>query len=216
MRQITVKYEGECSKCGAVLPVSSQAMYEKTTGIFCVGCEPTTTDEIRKYRQIKLDRKSESRQDWANSARKKADAIDESLTPYKDFAFITQPILIGHHSENSHRNLLKRIHNKMDKEHELRQKAERHQSLVGRKAVVKGDAERNRQRQRENQDKIIGKGTKIFDFCFGNGTVVKVNKKTYTIQFESGSKFTRDKVYVKIKSELGIAMDKLNKERDNE
>ena len=60
MRQIEVKYQGECNKCGAVLEVGTQASYEKYTGIFCVGCEPKDTEEIRAYRQAKADQKAGS------------------------------------------------------------------------------------------------------------------------------------------------------------
>lgn len=197
MRKLIVKYEGQCTNCGVDLVVSSEAMYEKTTGIFCVGHEPTDPEAVREYRQAKLDRKSARREEWAASAVKKADNIDKSLTPYKDYAFITQPILVGHHSEKGHRNLLKRIHGRMDKEYELRKKADEHLQHVGKKAVVKGDAARRDQDIRDKWDTIIFVGSKVHDFCFGDGIVKKVNKKTYTITWEgSGNTWTRDKIFV--------------------
>jgi hypothetical protein len=33
MRQITVKYEGQCAKCSQPLDVGTPAMYEKTIGV---------------------------------------------------------------------------------------------------------------------------------------------------------------------------------------
>lgn len=206
MRKLTVKYEGICGKCSNGLEIGTEAMYEKTTGIFCVGCEPTDTEEIRAYRQAKLDRKSDRRQAWADSAVKKADAIDNSLNPYKDWNFITQPILVGHHSEGRHRNLLKRIHNKMDREMELRQKAQDHLNHVGAKARVKGDAERHYQAIADKMDTLVTVGSRIYDSCFREGTIVKVNKKTYTIKWDSGSTWTREKYFVRpLKEELQTA-----------
>lgn len=197
MRKLIVKYDGNCTNCGTDLLIGQEAMYEKTTGIFCVGHEPTTIESIREYRQAKLDRKSERRQSWADSAVKQADNIDKSLNPYKDYSFITQPILVGHHSEKSHRNLLKRIHGKMDKEYELRKKADLHLQHVGRKAIVKGDAARRDQDIRDKWDTIIFVGSKVHDFCFGDGIVKKVNKKTYTITWDkTGNTWTRDKTFV--------------------
>ena len=69
---------------------------------------------------------------------------------------------------------------------------------------VKGDAERRRQAEREALDKIIGKGSKVYDFCFGEGVVVGVYKKSYRINFgmskaRPGEDFicSRDKSYVR-------------------
>ena len=79
MRQITVKYTGECRKCGNTLIVGSQAMYEKTTGIFCVGCEPTDTEDIRGYRQERADRKADRYDEWAGKRETKATAAAQQL-----------------------------------------------------------------------------------------------------------------------------------------
>ena len=181
MRTINVKYEGSCTKCGNVLEVGITAAYEKTTGIFCLPCTPINPEEIRTFRQAKLDRKSERRQVWADSAERQADAIDKSLKPYKDWNFITQPVLVGHHSEGRHRNLLKRIHGKMDKEMELRQKAKEHLNHVGAQARVKGDAETARQERRDAIKTRIAVGMAVDTAIYGKGIVKKINKKTATI-----------------------------------
>lgn len=181
MRKLISKYEGTCSKCSIDLAIGQEIMYEKTTGVFCPGCEPTDPEEIRTYRQAKLDRKSDRRQEWADSAIKQADALDKSLDTYKDWNFITQPILVGHHSERGHRNLLKRIHGRMDKEMELRKKAENHLNHVGVKATVKGDAETARQARRDTVRAKIAIGMKVDTAIYGTGIVKKINKKTATI-----------------------------------
>lgn len=48
MRQIIIKYVGDCHKCGTTLPVGSQAIYEKRVGIFCLTCGPTDPEEVRE------------------------------------------------------------------------------------------------------------------------------------------------------------------------
>jgi hypothetical protein len=78
---------------------------------------------------------------------------------------------------------------------ELRKKAE---WLEKRAAVVKGDAERARQEKREQQDKLISVGAKVYDFCYRKGVVTRVNKKTYTIRFTSGFTCARDKTFVEL------------------
>jgi len=82
-----------------------------------------------------------------------------------------------------------------DKAKRMREKSE---NLLIFANTNKGDAEAKRQIQRDLADSQIVVGSKVYDWSFGDGVVEKVNKKTYTIQFKSGSKFTRDKSYIKI------------------
>ena len=154
-------------------------------------------EELREHRQEILDRRSEKYEERAKKKLEKAEKLDKELDPYKDWQFVTQPILVGHHSEKRHRNLKRKISNKMDKIQELRNEAKELMEKTGRKARVKGDAERARQKKREELDKVIVKGSKVVDFAFGLGVVTRVNKKTYTIQFESGGKYAREKTFVK-------------------
>src|SRR3990167_9660667 len=92
MRQITVKYQGECGKCEQVLRIDTPAMYEKTTGIFCLGCEPKDTEEIRAYRQARADCKADRLEGWAEKREKKAKTDLNSFPSMRhDIAFNTQP-----------------------------------------------------------------------------------------------------------------------------
>src|SRR4030042_6641185 len=92
MRQLTVKYDGECSKCGAALTIGQAAMYEKTTGIFCLSCEPKTVDEIRAFRTVKAEAKAGRYEGWADKREKRAEAALNSFPSVRhDWAFITQP-----------------------------------------------------------------------------------------------------------------------------
>jgi len=199
MRQITVKYDGECSKCGASLEVGQPAMYEKRTGIFCVGCEPVEVEDIRACRQAKADRKAAKYEEWANKRETKARAqLNSQPSMRHDWAFITQP---GHIPARA--RMIKaddRAYESLGKAGEFRAKAE---SL--RRVQVKGDAERKRQAVREANDKLIGKGSRVHDAVFGEGVVLRVCKKSYRIKFKSKANgedwaCARDKSYVKLVS----------------
>lgn len=78
---------------------------------------------------------------------------------------------------------------------ELREEANR---LERRGARVKGDAERKHDMVREHNDQRIQVGSRVHYAMFQrDGTVVRVNKKTYTIQFDHGAKYAIDKMFVK-------------------
>ncbi len=81
--------------------------------------------------------------------------------------------------------------------HPRRQSIEKSRTRSTRKLPPGRDAERAREAQRAELDKVIGIGSKVYDFAYGDGEVVKVNKKTYMIKWASGGQFTRDKTYVK-------------------
>ena len=156
--------------------------------------EDRKIDELRKYRQEKADRKAERIRGWGESKLKQAQILEDSIPEYAhDYAFITQP---GHIPARA------RFIKKQDKAFQLRkegqaqiERAERIKKYGGR---IKGDAERARETMREEQDKTIGKGSRIHDFCFGDGEVVRVNKKTYSIKFDSGGTYPRDKTYIRL------------------
>jgi hypothetical protein len=158
--------------------------------------EGLSVEEIRGIRQEKLDRKSARRAGWVKSALKKADEIRAYTDKFRgDYAFNTQPA----NPNSSFGRFRDRINRRSDKEYELRQKAENHLSHVGVIAVVKGDAERRYQARRDANDLVIFIGSKITDIIFGDGVVIKKNKKTYTIKWDkSGNTWTRDKEYVKL------------------
>jgi len=190
MRQLTVKYEGECARCGMVLEVGVLAMYEKTTGIFCVGCEPTETEDIRHFRQIKADAKADRYDGWASKREKDASARLNSYPEVRhDYAFITQPGRIP-------------FRDRMNKSDEVAcaslRKAERMREKADniRNVRVKGDAERRREIAREALDKVIKKGARVVEFSLGSGTVVGVYKKSYRVKFDrSGSTYSCDKTF---------------------
>lgn len=197
MRQLTVKYDGECKKCGQSLEVGQQAMYEKSMGLFCIGCEPTEVEDIRAFRLAKAEGKADRYEGWAQKREQKASAQLNSYPEIRhDHAFITQP---GHIPFRARMNKADdRAHESLQKAKEMRGKAA---SL--RSVRVAGDAERKREKIRQALDNIIKKGSKVYDFCFGEGVVLGVYKKSYRIRFNSkageGKFYTcsRDKSYIR-------------------
>jgi hypothetical protein len=80
-----------------------------------------------------------------------------------------QPILVGHHSEKRHRNLLERSHNQMGKACELSKQAE---ELKGRAAI----AESNRAISSDNPDALEALKEKVARLEERQGLMKAVNK----------------------------------------
>jgi len=191
MQTITVKYGGECRKCGAEIVVGSKAVHERRVGLFCPGCAPTDPEEIRHYRQEAADRKADKYEGWATKREQDANAtLDSHRTITSDIAFCTQPGRIPFRDRINRQD--DRAFESLHKAAEMHSKAEnlRHVRLAG-------DAERRRQAKREALDKLIGKGSRVCDGVFSLGTVVSVHKKSYRIKFDSGGTYARDKSYVR-------------------
>lgn len=197
MRQLTVKYQGECKKCGQSLEVGQSAMYEKSMGIFCIGCEPKEVEEIRAFRLEKAEAKAERYEKWAYKREHEAQAALNSFPSMRhDWAFITQP---GHIPARARMNKADdRAYESLHIAEGMRNKAE---SL--RNVTIAGDAERKRQAKREALDQLISKGSRVIDAVFGEGTVLSIHKKSYRIQFiskcgpEQFYTCARDKSFVK-------------------
>lgn len=177
MRQITVRFAGECRKCGASLAVGMPAIYERHIGIFCPPCGPTDPEEIRQYRQDAGDRRADRYEAWAGKREQRANAtlthIREHYTG--DIAFNTQP---------GHIPLRARIIGQEDRAFESLRKAqgfrEKAQSL--RHVRVAGDAERRYEAEREYVRSWIQPGMVVDSCHFGPRKVVRVNKKTATLE----------------------------------
>ena len=191
MRQITLKYDGYCHRCEKDLEAGELAMYEKSMGVFCPSCEPRDTEEIRHFRQLKAEKKAErligKAERLEREANQKMSAFNEAR---KDWAWVTQP---GHIPGRD------RILKRYDKGHELLREAQRSRDRAEsvQKVRVAGDAEREREQIREAMDQRVQKGSRVHDFCFGDGTIVSIHKKSYRIKFDkSGSTWARDKSYV--------------------
>jgi len=175
MRLITVKYQGECRKCGATLTIGEQAIYERHVGLFCPECEPKDTEEIRAFRQEAADRKADKYEDWAAKRREKATAQLNSYPEIRhDIAFNTQPGRIPFRDRM----------NKADgRAFESLQVAERMEAKAEnlRHVRVKGDAEKRWQGLRDLNTSRFKVGDMVDTGIYGRGTVLKINKKTAKI-----------------------------------
>lgn len=144
--------------------------------------------------------KAQNYRKWADANEAKANKIHEDWRKvYGSFDW-TQPILRGHHSQRAHERVYERrdaMHRKVaelyEKAKRMREKATNLEHFAN---TNKGDAEARRQAVRDANDASITKGATVHDACFGAGVVVRVNKKTYSIQFKSGSVYARDKSFV--------------------
>lgn len=191
MRQITVKYAGECAKCGAELPVGASAAYERITGIFCIGCFPMDSEEIREFRTARAERKAERLDAWAEKREERAAAALNSHPNIRhDWAFITQPGRIPFRERMNRADA--RAVESLRKAESMRARAE---GL--RKVRVKGDAAKRDEAKREGIRPLLSKGSRVFDWCFGNGTVIKVNRLSASVKFDRCERaFARDLIFL--------------------
>jgi len=172
MRPISVKYEGNCRKCEAILNIGTNAIYEKHVGLFCPGCEPTDTEEIRQYRQEAADRRADKYEGWASKRRDKAETQLTSHPEVRhDYAFITQPGRIPM------RNRMNKADNRA---FESLQIADKMQSKADslRHVRVKGNAEARWQSLRDLNLSRLQVGMLVDTGVYGKGTILKLNKKT--------------------------------------
>ena len=176
MRTITVKYDGVCKKCGAALVVGQQAAYERASGIFCPGCAPTDTEEIRAYRQERADAKADKYEGWAAKRRERAAAVlkaDEWARG--DYAFNTQP---GHIPGRQGMN------DRHDRQYESLETAQRFEAKAEslRHVRVKGDAAARDEAVRLRVLSWIKVGMMVNGFGQKSCEVLKINKNTARIR----------------------------------
>lgn len=183
----------ECSKCNQPTGASWKTL--------CPVCwKNQTPEEIRAYRQAKIDRK-------VNRLLKAADNRDKQATvkmagweeARQDWAYVTQPN-INTSKGRAFTRSRERVINRFDagvrlsiEADELRSKAEWLQKTGAR---VKGDAERERQEERDKADSMFSLGSRINCAMYGDGEIIKVNKKTYSVKFDRGFSINIDKSWV--------------------
>lgn len=183
MREIIVKYAGECRKCGNPLAVGEKAIYERHVGVFCPECAPTDPEEIREYRQEAGERRASKYDEWAEKRITRAQAtLKHNETYTGDYAFNTQP---------GHIPLRARVIAQNDKAFESLRTAERFKEKARslRNVRVAGDAEKVRQAKREAVLSWLKVGMKVHTAIYGQGVVEKINKKTAKIK-ETGASGT--------------------------
>jgi hypothetical protein len=189
MRALINKYSGECRKCGKTLEVGSNVVYEKHVGIFCPPCAPTDAEEIRAYRQAAADKRADKYEEWAGKREAKAEALYKPTERYNgDTAFWTQPGRII---------ARERVFSAREKSFEETKTAERFRSKADslRHVVVKGDAAKADEARRVIVRGWIKPGMMVDTCHCGILKVLKVNKKTATIEGRHGN-FTHDLMYL--------------------
>lgn len=164
---------------------------------------PMTLEERRAHIQGIRNRRAERLLNSAAIRQSKAEELRTQTEPYmSDIAFVTQPITPGAGGRSFSR-FRDKVYNKIDRRFgleneadELKERAERLMAPV----AMKGDAEKRKTAEREAMDKIVKVGTKVNYRLFNRGEsqVIRINKKTYTIQFEDKTKFSVDKRFVSV------------------
>jgi hypothetical protein len=183
---------GKCTKCGSDTGADWKTL--------CRSCwNKRTPEEVRAHRQAKLDKKVARMRAKAERLQKEADSkcavFDDK---WGDIAFWTQPATPSSSFGRQRAKMYTRynIGLALDAEAEELRKAAEWREKAG--VRVKGDAEAQRQLEREKRDKVFTVGSQVYDWIFGDGEIVRVNRKTYTIKFASGGTYTRDKSYIKL------------------
>jgi uncharacterized Zn finger protein (UPF0148 family) len=192
MRTLTLQYAGACRKCGDTLPVGSTASYERRIGVFCPGCTPTDTEELRRYREEAAERRAERLEQWAASRRQKARLAEAPADRMRgDIAFWTQPGRIPYRDRVMSGIQRAAEHAQMARAHE--DKAQR----VRRGVRVAGDAERAREERRERARAWVRAGSRVESPLWGRGTVERVNRKTVTVRWERGNRGKEDLSWIR-------------------
>jgi hypothetical protein len=160
-----------------------------------------TMEEIRAYRQERANRKAARLIKSAEIRERDAEILNKQVEPYvSDWSFVTQPIT-SNSGGRAFARFREKINNKIDRKYglineakDLRDRAE----ILANSVSVKGDAERRREKMRQALDEKIKIGSRVNYKLFvnGTGTVVRVNKKSYTIKLDEGRKISVDKIMV--------------------
>lgn len=191
MKQIEVKYGGECRACGETIAIGERAIHEKRVGLFCIGCEPAEgSEELRQYRQDAIDRRADKLEERASKRRAEAEGLykrDQHLM--SDIAFTTQP---GHIPERE------RVLKRREKAGRLSAEAD---ALEGRaqrtRARVKGDAAKRDEERREAVREWIEPGVRVRHSILGPAIVEKVNRKTARVRLDStGNCYAEDLMFL--------------------
>lgn len=184
-----------CLKCG----IDTGATW-KTLCYSCFKSRPI--EEIRAYRQAKLDRKVIRLEAKAFRLDKTGEEKTATFRSFHgDISFFTQPN-INSSSGRSFTKYRERVYSKYDAGIKLQVEAEETRKkaewLKKQGAVVKGDAEKKRQAIRDYMDTQVKVGDTVYSWIVGECTIVKVNKKTYTVKnHRTSNVFTQDKSFIK-------------------
>lgn len=159
------------------------------------------TEELRAYRQNKLNHKIEK---WKAMVKRREEwiaEINKEIEPYvSDWNFVTQPIPANSRGR-SFRNFKERINRKIDKKmqfyNEIEQLNSKIESAERSGVRVKGDAAKEHQATRDQNDEKLTIGSRVYSILWQrSGEIIKVNQKTYRVKFDDDWTCTLDKIFV--------------------
>ena len=165
---------------------------------------PETDDQRYERRKSARLRRADRLESQAATRERDAKAARARHRPYtSDYSFITQPILVGHHSQKRHEKLWDRIDSARDAEMRNAVEAEKLKNRAEHLRAVdlprKGDAEAKYQARREAAEaQGIRKNSIIKCAMYGQGKVTKVNALTYTVRFDRGFSQAIDKGWAEL------------------
>lgn len=163
--------------------------------------KPMTLEEKRAHIQGIRNRRAERLLKMAENREQKADGLRKEVEPFiSDIAFVTQPIT-QNAGGRSFARFRERINGKVDRRFgleneadELRERAKRLSAPV----AIKGDAEKRRQEKRDLADSLLSVGSYVNTFIYGKATIIKINKKTYSVKCDNGAQGKVDKSFVEL------------------
>lgn len=165
-----------------------------------------TREELRERRAEIRNRNADQLEARAASRRTKAGNLDTDVkrgSNGNDYNFWTQPAMHHNSRVRAFENHRERLRETMCKAGDLREEArelERRAEALRHTPAIKGDAERAREAAREELNKVITVGSPIINpsWALSKGYVIKVNRKTYTVEWETGDTFAIEKTFVKL------------------
>ena len=190
MKTIITKYNGICRHCGKELNIGDKVNYEKHIGIFCLE-HTLDLETLRSYKQENADKKADR---YLKSAERKINEAEAVIKHNRiftdDYAFLTQPYLPARDKIYAQND---RAFQKINEAVEMKERAE---DL--RYVYMKGDAEREREQERNSILSWLKVGQRVEGWHFDYGTVQKINKKTVNIKSEiTGNIFNTKIEYIK-------------------
>jgi hypothetical protein len=157
-----------------------------------------TIEETRARRNAARQRRADRLDSQAETQDRAAVAARARVSPHeRDFLALFEPVKRGHHSQRRHEKLIARAQKSFQDEGQARHdaaelRARAHRLRAGC-AQVAGDAAARDQAARDAADRVITVASVIRHVVYGEGIVVRVNKKTYSITWSRGSEFPVDK-----------------------
>ncbi len=181
MKTITARFHSECRECGATLEPGDTIVVERRLGAWCPGCAPDSSEEIREARAEVREVRADELERKATKLRAQAERVERERDRYAgDVAFWSQPGRIPGRDR-----LMRKIDQAAEQVAEA-EKLERRARALRRRPAVAGDAEARREARREAVRAWVRAGMDVIAQPYGVRRVIRVNRKTVTVQGHAG------------------------------